>query len=78
MCPDVADKADSGTKRSVAVRALKSSNNRRACFRSTAFAERYFLFRPAYPGLFIRLSSLPDQAAPAAGSHKTRVYLKGL
>ena len=66
MCPDVADKADSGTKGSIAVRALKSSNNRRACFCSIGFAEQSFLFRLAYPGLFIGLSSLPDHAAPGA------------
>ena len=32
------DKADSDTKRSVAIRALKSNNIGRVCFRSTGFA----------------------------------------
>ena len=63
MCPDVADKADSGMKSSVAVRTWKSSNNRRAYFRSTGFAEQSVFFRLVYPGLFIGLSSLPDHAA---------------
>ena len=63
---DVADKADSGTKGSVAVRTWKSSNNRRACFRSTGFAEQTLVFRLACPGLFLGLSSLSDQAAPGA------------
>jgi len=30
------------------------------------FAEQSLFFRLAYPGLFIGLSSLPDQAAPVA------------
>ena len=55
MCPDVADKADSGTKRSVAVHAWKSSANGRACFRSTEFAEQSLFFRLAYPVVFIGL-----------------------
>ena len=51
MCPDVADKVDSGTTNSVEVRTGKSSNNRRACFRSTGFAEQSLFFRLAYPGV---------------------------
>ena len=62
MCPDVADKADSGTKSSVAVRTWKTRNNHRACFHSTGFAEQSLFFRLTYPGLFIELNSLPDQA----------------
>ena len=66
MGPSVADKADSGTKRFIAVRTWKSSTNRRACYRSTGFAEQSYFFRLAYPDLCIGLSSLPDQAAPGA------------
>ena len=62
----MADETDSGTTSSDAVRTWKSSNNRRACFRSTGFAEQTLVFRLAYPGLFIGLSTIPDQAAPDA------------
>ena len=51
-----ADKANPGTKGSVAVRTWKGNNNRRACFRSTGFAEQSLFFRIAYPGLFFDLS----------------------
>ena len=67
MCPDVADKADSGTKPSAAVRTWKSSNNRRACLRSTGFADvSWFVHRT------------PDQVAPGAslsGSAFTRLVV---
>ena len=53
MSPDMADKADSSTKCSVGIRIWKNSNNRRACFRSTGFAEESLFFRLAYPGLFV-------------------------
>jgi len=66
MCPNVADKADLGMKSSVAVWTWKSSNNHGACFRSTRFAEQSLFFSLAYPGLFIGLSSLPDQVPPSA------------
>ena len=52
MCPDGVDKADSGTKRSGAVRTWKSSNNRRACFHSTGFAEQSLFFRLAISKAF--------------------------
>ena len=66
MCPDMADKADSGTNISVTIRTWKSSNNRRTYFRSTGFADQSLFCGLAYPGLFIGLISLPDQAAPGA------------
>ena len=68
MCPNVADQADSGTKGSVAVRTWNSSNDRRACFGSTGFAEQSLSFCLAYRGLFIGLRSLPDQAALLASN----------
>ena len=59
MCPDVADKADSGTKRSVAVRELKVSINRRACFRSSGFAEQSSLLPPGV-SWFVHRTQLPS------------------
>ena len=83
MCPDVADQADSGTKGSVGVQTWKSSNNRRACFRSTGFAEQSLFFCLAYPGLFrgsapflIRLHQVPRSAGRI--SPRPIVDFKGL
>ena len=61
MCPDVADKADSGTKNSVAVRALKIRINCRACFHSTGFEEQspfYFLRLVPHSGARLSQDSL--------------------
>ena len=57
MCPD-ANRANSGTKSYVAVRTLKSSNNRRACFPGTGFAKQTLL--PPGVSSFVHRTQLPS------------------
>ena len=66
MCPDVADKTDSGTESSVVGLELEISIKRRLCFSSTGFGDQSVFLLLAFCGLFIGLSSIPDQVTPCA------------